>query len=392
MVKEDVGIHAGASPATLALVSTALAPSASGQARVLESLLRGMPADRCIQMSDRMEFLEKVPADQRIGRYVPLSPARSGRNATVFRRAREIAGILRAVPRPVIVGCTADPFDLPASFLAARWRRAPFVAYLFDDPVFQWPAGSYRRFARGWERIWAKFVDAVVTPNELLAGDVSQREPRVKPVIIRNPVKLDAFTAPERPWPANAAGPLRILYTGSVYHAQGDAFRNLVAAMDRFPGRYELHVYTSQPQSEFEKYGIAGPNVVRHEYVDGDAIHPIQQSADILFLPLAFFSTIQEVIRTSAPLKMGEYLATGRPVLVHAPAGSFVSTFYRSHACGLVVDQPDVDALAKALSELSHNAKLRAEIVAAARRTVPEFGLDRSRKTFWSLIEQMATA
>jgi glycosyltransferase involved in cell wall biosynthesis len=359
-------------------------------------------------MSDQMAFLDKVPVDKRIGRYVPLAAARFllipgmarwpkvnnvlGLNSTVLRRAREIAGVLRDVPRPVVIGCTADPFDLPASFLAARWRRAPFVAYLFDDPVFQWPADSYRRFARYWERIWAKFAQAVVVPNELLAGDVSRREPRVKPVIIRNPVNLAAFTAAERPWPSNASGPLRIVYTGSVYHAQGDAFRNLVAAIDRSPGRYQLHVYSSQPQSEFDAYGVVGPHVIRHEHIDGDAIHPIQQSADILFLPLAFFSTIQEVIRTSAPLKMGEYLAAGRPVLVHAPADSFVTTFYRDHGCGQIVDQPDVNALSEALNALSQDEPLRRRIVASARRMAPEFSIERSRTAFWSLIEQVTAA
>jgi hypothetical protein len=49
--------------------------------------------------------------------------------------------------------------------------------------------------------------------------------------------------------------------------------------------------------------------VVRHPHIPQSRVAAILRQADVLFLPLAFRSPIQEVIRTSAPGKMGEYLA-----------------------------------------------------------------------------------
>jgi hypothetical protein len=46
------------------------------------------------------------------------------------------------------------------------------------------------------------------------------------------------------------------------------------------------------------------------------------KSADLLYLPLAFCKTSSRISRYSLPTKLPEYLATGNPVLFHAPAES----------------------------------------------------------------------
>ena len=43
------------------------------------------------------------------------------------------------------------------------------------------------------------------------------------------------------------------------------------------------------------------------------------QAADLLYLPLAFSKTATRISRYSMPTKLPEYLATGKPVLFHAP-------------------------------------------------------------------------
>jgi len=257
---------------------------------------------------------------------------------------------------------------------------------MFDDPVFQWPPGRYRAMARFWENLWVRRAIAVIAPNELLAEDINKRH-SVKVTIVRNPVEHSAILHNPAPWPSSFNSPRRIVYTGSVYHAQGDAFRNIVEAIDCLAGRFHLHVYTSQPKSALDEYGLIGPNVVRHSYVDGTEIAEVQRNADILFLPLAFHSTIQEVLRTSAPAKMGEYFASRRPILVHAPPDSFISQYCSRVGAAVVVDQPDSRKLADALVRIDGDADLRERICERAQLAAKEFQADRSRAIFWSLIE-----
>lgn len=382
-----------------AIVTTAAPPSASGQARVLAQLL-DTPMGACpIFLTDRMIEIE---ADApRIGRYVGLQPPRfqligramprglatlnnmGGLVATVLARAKQIRAALAHENVGVIVGCSGNPFDLPAAFLAARWMRIPFVAYLFDDPVFQWEPGPYRRFARFWEQVWGKGCAVIITPNEVLEAEVRQRLPQGQFTLVRNPVGPAAFAADGTADRAVGEGASRsLLYTGSVYWAQGSAFRNLVAALDELSGRFTLDVYTAQSPADLQANGVGGVHVRHHPHVPQAATLGLQQQADVLFLPLAFESPIPEVVQSSAPAKLGEYLASGRPILAHAPRGSFVSEILKKHEAALVVDEPEPKLLVAALDRLGRDAQLTARLAANARLLAAAFHVDKARDAY----------
>jgi glycosyltransferase involved in cell wall biosynthesis len=316
----------------------------------------------------------------------------AGLTQTVLRRATEIVRHLRKNPVGMVVGCSGNPFDLPASYLAARWLRRPFVAYLFDDPVYQWQPGIYRGFARFWERVWGRGAKLLIVPNEFAANDIRRRLPQADIRIVRNPVTADAFVAYSRSAGCSdqtADRPVRLLYTGSVYSAQASAFRNLISALEVLGGRFQLDVYTAQSMAELIAAGLVGSNVQYHPQVSQSAALELQRSADILFLPLAFDAPIPEVIRSSAPAKLAEYLAAGRPILVHAPADSFVSEFFQRTGAGVVVDCPNPALLTEALRNITSDAALRDRLVANARRVAPEFHVDKACAAFWSALSSI---
>lgn len=358
-----------------------------------------------LYLSDQIATLE---ADaQHFGTYVELRPPRfrfvarsvherlehlnnvAGLMRDSWTRSREIVAAIRAHPVDVIVGASGNPFDLPAAYLAARALRLPYVAYLFDDPVYQWEPGVYRSLSRFWERFWARDAAVIIAPNEILADDIRRRVPTAQIEIVRNPVGQQSLSErsvdDDRP-PPTAERPWRILYTGSVYSAQASAFRNVVAALDRLDGLFKLDVYTSQGTTQVESCGLVGPHVTRHDHAAQDASLRLQRVADLLLLPLAFEAPIPEVIRSSAPAKLGEYLASGRPILVHAPKGSFVSTLFRRASAGAVVDEPNVEMLVDALRRLSTDSAAISRLVGNAMALSKEFELDRARNAFWSAI------
>jgi glycosyltransferase involved in cell wall biosynthesis len=301
---------------------------------------------------------------------------------SVATRAHEISRHIRAFKASVLIACTASPFDLPACTLVAIWQRVPLVAYLFDDPIFQWAPGPLRNFARLWEPLWARIAAQVIVPNEAMAAKFTQRRGR-KPVIVRNPVPPEAVSSVST-WPI-VPGQFRIVYTGSVYHAHSDAFLNLLGALEKLHD-WSLHIYTSQSASQVAQHGIRGPRVFHHPHVNQTEAYAQQRAADVLFLPLAFHSTIQEVLRTSAPMKMGEYLASGRPILVHAPPDTFIAEHVRRHRAGLVVDTPDSRALADALRDIAADAKLRRSICTNAVRLAEDYRVQRAHDVFWATI------
>jgi len=266
----------------------------------------------------------------------------------------------------------------------------PFYAYLFDDYVYQWTRRVHRGFARYAESIMLKDAAGVVVPNEFLRDEYRRRY-QVEPTVIYNPCEFsEVDDASDIPWPANE-GEVRIVYTGAIYHAHYDAFRNLIAAL-RLLGRpgLKLHLYTAQPQVELAREGIVGP-VVTHNHLAPSHVFEVQRQADILFLPLAFSSMIPEVIKTSAPGKMGEYLASGRPVLVHAPGDSFVSWYFREHKCGVVVEQSEPAMLVQAIQRIAEDADLRRRLGQNARvRAATDFSLEMARIKFFKLFQPKA--
>ena len=89
------------------------------------------------------------------------------------------------------------------------------------------------------------------------------------------------------------------------------------------------------------------------------------------------------------PGKMGEYLASGRPILVHGPSDSFITSYFRHHECGLVVDENDPSQLARAIGSLLNDADLRKKLGARARhRAWTDFDHVKERARFIQLLNR----
>ena len=108
--------------------------------------------------------------------------------------------------------------------------------------------------------------------------------------------------------------------------------------MEQTSSNIKIHLFTAQPAEWLDANGIKSQQIVLHAHTTHMEVVQAQNRAHIFFLPFAFDSTIPEVIKTSAPGKTGEYLASGVPILAHVPADSFVSWYLKTHECGLVVD------------------------------------------------------
>jgi glycosyltransferase involved in cell wall biosynthesis len=238
-----------------------------------------------------------------------------------------------------------------------------------------------------------KGATGVITPNEFMQREVLRRH-GVAAVVIRNACDLAPYEALARQRETTLKqakgddGEVRIVYTGGVGALHFHAFRNLLAAIGSL-GRKDvkLHLYAPQPQTVIEAEGIKGP-VVYHVHQPVAAMPVVQMEADVLFLPLAFKSGYSaDIVRTAAPGKIGEYLAARRPILVHAPADSFVAWYFRHYECGLVVDRDDPEELAGALSRLLSDRELCEQLTTRAwQRACDDFDLPRAQARFASVL------
>jgi len=295
-------------------------------------------------------------------------------------RARQLARIIARERCRAVLATTGDTCDMNASYLAARWTRSAFYAYIFDDFRHQNLESRLLRFIARLQPIMLKKATAVIVPNEFLR-DAYREQYGIAPVVIHNPVET---SSPVQSNHLPSARPeLSIVYTGDIYAAHYDAFRNLIQAINESGhDTWKLHVYTARPRDLLEREGIGGP-VIWHDYVSLDVAKARQHEADVLFLPLAFDSPYPEVIRTSAPGKIGDYLVSGRPILVHSPKDSFISDYFTKHDCGAVVDTAEPHRIVEAIERLILDADYRSRLVSnALHRAKADFDVSEARRVF----------
>ena len=392
----------------IALISHKVPPSGTGQSLVIYRLLREVgPEHYCLVSTERHDENNASenpsqllpcayhyllpPFSLQRGYRFGLRRIREGINIplAIVHQSRRIANIVRNEGCTGIVACTGDVTILPAGYLASRATKVPFYAYVFDHYSYrEWDDPVAAFWARRFERVVMKGAAGVIAPNEILSDDLQKRL-GVKATVIHNsfdiaPYEMDVVVNRTT---AIASEEIKIVYTGAVYEAHFDAFRNLMAALTKLGNpNIRLHLYTNQPDRTLERENVRGP-IVRHEQLSMTEMPRVQMEADILFLPLAFNSPYPDLVRTSATTKLGEYLATRRPILVHAPCDSFVSWYFREHDCGVVVDENDPARLAEAIELILSDTQLCRRLAANAfERARTDFSIAASRTAFARLL------
>lgn len=375
-----------------ALISHILPPSPTGQAVMLYRILSGINGNAyyLINTRDHSSPGENNMNDRfRLhGLYYSLAPEPTINIPQNFMvssfikvinvfirfctRTRNILRIIRQEPdTSSIVVCTGNIVDIPVGFLVSKICGISFYAYIFDDFMYQF-IGSERWIAKLIAPFIFKHSAGIIGPNEFICQEYHRRY-GVEAVLVRNP--CDKTELEKEPYVqiSGQKNRIKIIYTGDVYIANFGCFRNLILAMkllEEYP--LELHIFTSRIPEQLVNEGIQSDKTFIHPHLSYHEILEQQRMSDILFLPLAFESPIPELIRTSAPGKLGEYLASGRPILAHVPANSFVADYLKKNQCGLVASVNDPSSLKSHIlklikdegycREMTHRARQRAKL------------------------------
>jgi glycosyltransferase involved in cell wall biosynthesis len=370
---------------------------------VISRLLRELPPGTCALIS------KPAPGETETGAEPPrhLLPAepleglarRGGCAATlsllprILVRGWRVARLLRDRRCNALVAATGDLVDVPAAAVASALSGTPLALYLFDDYLNQWGfAPRLGRWAAELERFAVQQARHIIVPNEFMARELKRRHQRGS-VLIRNPALQVAPGIGNRRNTGTGKAPV-VLYTGAIYHVNATAFRTLLRGMRSLETLApRLHIYTAQPVAMLRSLGIDGPDVKTHGHVDPETAFGLQGRADVLFMGFAFDSQIPTVVRTSAPGKLGDYLASGRPILALAPPDSYLAEFLRGHRCGLVVDRDEPELVARALKRLLTDEDLAEGLVENALRVAQaEFAPRESARRFLAMLEELRAA
>jgi hypothetical protein len=232
-----------------------------------------------------------------------------------------------------------------AAYLISKKTGVPYSIFLFDVYKGNCFSAPRRRVAAVMEKYIIKNAVNIFVAGEGIGGHYEKLYGK-KCVIIHNSCDIPECA----PISKKAADPMKIVYTGAYYWAQQDSierFKNAVAKM---------------PRTEFDLYSYdtaLGQGGVSQE----ESLRIQREEADALLLPLSFDAGAhRDVVETAPTGKISEYLVSGVPIIVHAPAYAWISKYIRKNKAGIVVDDKSEASIAKAVDSLK-NDSLREELV-----------------------------
>ncbi|MBI2482148.1 MAG: hypothetical protein HYV76_01100 [Candidatus Vogelbacteria bacterium] len=210
-------------------------------------------------------------------------------------------------------------------------RRQKIIAWLIEPIIFYWA------------------IKIIVT-NEGTREFYLRRYPRLDFEIIYNSTDFNQYQKQITLY--NPISPYSIVFTGHLYWAQRQSIENLIqAVIETTELEITLTLYVLNPPADLVAHYINNPKIIFTK-APQEKMPEIQTKADILFLPLAWETPSPAIIQTATPGKLTDYLASGRPILVHAPDYAYVSRFSHKHGLATVVDQNNIDLLKKAIKKI----------------------------------------
>ena len=206
------------------------------------------------------------------------------------------------------------------------------------------------------ERLAEKGVDPACTlllPNW---ADIDRIRPDVDGTLVRRRLNLDAKT-------------VLALYSGNIGRKQG--IGTLIEAARLLDGDPDIRLVIcgdGAGRPDIEQYAAGMPNVTFLPLQPEAALPALLAAADIHLLPQR--ANAADLVM---PSKLGNMLASGRPVIAGANPGT--QLFEAIQDCGIAVPPEDAEALANALRQLSANPECRQALGQAARqRAEDEWG------------------
>jgi glycosyltransferase involved in cell wall biosynthesis len=309
-----------------------------------------------------LQLAATIPGSVRI---LPTKPLKLQPSHSLF--ARLDGGMLTAIEfylaaaealaddPPAVVVATGPSFN---AFAAALFLAQRFGAKLVLDYRDEWSQNpfsfvQYGGFDRWWERRCLKAADAVLFTTR---GQLQHTDAAFSGVIGEKGVILtngwDGQRSYGEPEPRHD-GKLEIAFSGLLGRMAmpgeflADCSRVLAADSSlreklrlRFIGRRH-----PEAEQELEKFDHPELLALMGQRPQAEADALIRQADALLIMPTPLMARYM-------PGKMFEYMATGKPILVHGHRGEVQELVMRLGA-GIFIEEGDTDALAKAFASLA---------------------------------------
>ncbi|HHE46135.1 MAG TPA: hypothetical protein ENL08_00335 [Bacteroidetes bacterium] len=177
---------------------------------------------------------------------------------------------------------------------------------------------------------------------------------------------------------------------GAVYDINDRSVVRISNALSSIRG-YRLFIACNDNREQLVRRGLDESGFILKYITEREAYLDTLRRQAFLVLALNWpdeTATHEDELSTIFPTKTVEYLASGRPILVHCPEDYFLARFFRDHECAEVVTERSIDAIGEAVLKLIADGEYAASLARKALKAAEMFRLERVAGQFHDLVEE----
>ncbi len=301
----------------------------------------------------------------------------------------QIRKLIRKFNCGSILAIYPELYVVEASRMVARELNVPLMIYLHDT-IAEVSQGKPQ------EKEIRKFQDLIFSEPHLFFSmsdglrDLLQNKYGLKSTALPHCYPgVSNFVAEE----FQVSGQRKALYSGSIYSINKESIiRTARAAVDC---GFQITCTLPEAAKVLIRSGIPFEKVSVRYCVDSKDYLELLKSHDALFMGLSWpdeTTMHSDELATIFPTKTPEYLATGKPIIVHAPSDYYLSRFFDTNRCGILVSDRSHESLTKAWSTILTDRKRMEFIRSQAGSAISQFSSERVRNIFRGAIHGISNS
>jgi Glycosyltransferase Family 4 len=376
----------------LLIISWTLHPWPTGSSIIVNNLAENMNRDDVVLVGEKHPTLASAwPDDLPKIYYVDPNVKIRGRGQThlrwlnFFRTKAQLLAICKKERVDKILIIFPDDFYLSLAYSLSK---------TLNIPLFSWFHNTYLDNYTGYRKYIASILQPLVFKHSskvFVMSDGMKKYYDQKYPEYHFETLVHGFKLPDKQHTgkSNTAskGVIKFLFTGSLNESCRDATIRMMKVILAHPD-YELHIYTGNPRSDFEKYGIVGERLFYHGFIALSQLYIKMKEFDIMLLPHGFMGDRTDVeFKTIFPTRTIPLLVSGKPILAHTPKGVFLTDFLEKNNCAFVVGEPSDELIRFTIKGILENPLQVEEKVKNALKISKIFEVDMVCNQLKSTIE-----
>lgn len=366
----------------LLIICWTIHPWPTGSSIIVNNLVENMKKDSAVVVGEKHTTLFSAwPENLPKLYYINPNLNFNGRGQTHLRWIKylsvenQVKNIALKEEVTKILGIFPDDFYL---FLAYRLSKK------LNIPLYSWFHNTYLDNYTGYRKIFASYLQPkvfnrskkVFVMSDGMKNYFNSRYQNINFSTLVHGFKLPEFSLQPISENKIQTKKVKFLFTGSLNESCRDASVRMMKVIINQP-HYELHAYTGNPKIDFENYGISGDRFFYHGFINLFQLYEEMKNFDIMLLPHGFIGNRTDVeFKTIFPTRTIPLLLSGKPILAHAPAETFLVEFLIKNDCAWVVTTQNEFQILETIKEILNNENEVLKKVKNAKKTLQKFDVN----------------